>query len=76
MGMRRYNRRKLKAHDSGCDRHNKGVSYLAKQERLQVENSAPTKKIRKVRKKWWSPWGPEPPPASAGAWDPTKDSPR
>lgn len=71
--MSRYNRRKLKAHDAGCDRHNKGVSHLAKQERLHAERAALPRKIRKKR---WNPWGIEPPPASSGAWDPTADEAR
>jgi hypothetical protein len=35
--MSRYNRQKLKAHDRGQDRHNKGAAWLAKRERLRRE---------------------------------------
>ena len=34
--MTRYNRSKLRAHDSGVDRHNKGVALLKKQTRLEA----------------------------------------
>lgn len=37
--MRSYNRQKLKAHTAGNDRHHKGTSYLAKQERKTAERA-------------------------------------
>lgn len=40
MGMSRYTRFKLRAHDNGIDRHNKGVSLLRKQSRLSREHQA------------------------------------
>ena len=38
MGMSKYTRFKLRAHDLGEDRHNKGVSYLKKKSRLNREH--------------------------------------
>lgn len=36
--MKRYNRRKLQAHDAGEDRHSKGVAGERKRERLAAEH--------------------------------------
>lgn len=49
MGMSRYTRFKLKAHDRGEDRHNKGVSYLKKQSRLDREHQEALEAKRRQR---------------------------
>ncbi len=40
MGMSKYTRYKLKAHDRGEDRHNKGLALLKKWSRLRSEHQA------------------------------------
>lgn len=39
---RRYNRQKLRSHDAGNDRHNKGVAWSSKQTRLGLEHQKVT----------------------------------
>lgn len=38
MAMSRYTRHKLRAHDNGIDRHNKGVAFEKKRARLAAEH--------------------------------------
>lgn len=40
MGMSKYTRHKLRAHDRGEDRHNKGLSLIKKQTRLVREHQS------------------------------------
>jgi len=65
--MTRYNRSKLRAHDQGVDRHNKGTSWLKKQERIQAERLRLDSGMRRRRKapKTAPVLLPEPPPPGA-----------
>lgn len=48
--MTPYKRFKLRAHDKGIDRHNKGTAYMRKQERIQQERAAAQPKPKAPRK--------------------------
>lgn len=46
MPLTRYKRAKLRAHDQGINRHNKGVAYEDKRQRLQQEHEQYVYRLR------------------------------
>jgi hypothetical protein len=45
-------RNKLKSHDAGEDRHNKGVAYVNKAVRKEAEHQRTVSGMRRTNKKW------------------------